>query len=85
MQQVTLKLGWYGRIVLTVIALLLLGLVLKPHYTVERVIRVDQPSQGGVTQVALGDELGIGRLLEYKTATFGGPKFPLVVEVKTEE
>lgn len=84
MQQVILKLDWYGRIVLTVIALLLLGLLLKPHYTVERVVRVDEPTQGRVIQVELGDDLGVGALSRknYNTRFFGGPGFPLVVEVK---
>ena len=80
MQQVMLKLDWYRRIVLTVIALLLLGLLLKPHYTVERVIRVDKPSQGGVIQVGLGDE--VEYTTDYNRHLFGGPRFPLVVKVK---
>jgi len=80
MQQVILKLDWYGRIVLTVIALLLLGLLLKPHYTVERVVRLDEPSQSGVIQVNLGDNLDSA--YDYDNELFGGSRFPLVVEVK---
>ena len=77
MQQVILKLDWYGRIVLTVIALLLLGLLLKPHYTVERVVRVDEPSQGGVIQAELG-----AKGTSYRIDMFGGPRYPLVVKLE---
>jgi len=85
MQKVVLKLDWYSKVVLTVIAFLLLGLLLKPYYTVERVVKVEREVQGNVNLVDLGDRIKYGLTFtpdEYRHWSFGGPRYPLVVEIK---